>query len=305
MSNRSCSIYFLDSSDPFYNLAVEDYLLRNVEIPILLLYVNAPSVIIGHFQNPWQECNFTLMAQQGVSLVRRQSGGGAVYHYQQNLNYSFIAREEDFNLDQNLTLIKDVMKKIGVEVYNDNFYSFFISGYKFSGAAFKNIKGAKLHHGTLLLEGDSDFIHQLLTANCQIEQSIATTSKRSLVRSLNDWSVDISVEELAENLAQSFSCLYKQKFNGFDKLHINQTYVEEMAKQFRTVKWLYGKTPKTIFILPSGDRVQVEKGIITQFNNENCYLPLESFQRRSKKALSSDRALYRKIDRSIDYFLLR
>ena len=80
--------------NPFINLAVEDYFLRfSAHLPILFLYVNRPCVVMGRFQNPWVETNLKYLVENDIWLVRRQSGGGCVYHDEGNLNFSFITPE--------------------------------------------------------------------------------------------------------------------------------------------------------------------------------------------------------------------
>ncbi|PSN32985.1 Lipoyltransferase 1 [Blattella germanica] len=102
------SVFISQSSDVFTNLALEDWLYRNFDFTnhhILLLWKNSPTVVIGRHQNPWLEANTALLAEQGIEIARRNSGGGTVYHDEGNLNMTFFTPREQYNRKNNLELI--------------------------------------------------------------------------------------------------------------------------------------------------------------------------------------------------------
>lgn len=106
-------VYISNSHDIYTNLALEDCLFNSLteNTQTLLLYQNEPCVVIGKFQNPWLEANVENLIQNGVSLIRRNSGGGTVYHDMGNLNLTFFTTKNDYNRKKNLIFIQDVLRK--------------------------------------------------------------------------------------------------------------------------------------------------------------------------------------------------
>ena len=112
---NSIALYESGNWDPYYNLAVEQYLLESVEDRcILYLWQNENTVVIGRNQNPWKECRTTLLAEEGGHLARRLSGGGAVFHDLGNLNFTFLVPQEDYSLDRQFTVIQEAVRSLGI-----------------------------------------------------------------------------------------------------------------------------------------------------------------------------------------------
>ena len=113
------SVFISQSSDIFTNLALEDWLYRNFDFTnhhILLLWRNSPTVVIGRHQNPWLEANTTLLAENGIKIARRNSGGGTVYHDEGNLNMTFFTPRECYNRKNNLEVIsRALFREYGME----------------------------------------------------------------------------------------------------------------------------------------------------------------------------------------------
>jgi len=110
----SCSVWVSKSQDIFHNLALEDWIYRNMNFTnhhLLLLWKNLPCVVIGRHQNPWRECNVKTMKACNVRLARRNSGGGTVYHDLGNVNCTFFTSREDYNRKNNLLLICSALKR--------------------------------------------------------------------------------------------------------------------------------------------------------------------------------------------------
>ena len=105
------------SDDPFLNLALEDGLFRRMgtEDRILFLWQSRPCVVIGRFQNPWVECSLEALEKDGADLVRRQSGGGTVYHDKGNTNFTFLSPAASFDADQNLGVVTAALKALGID----------------------------------------------------------------------------------------------------------------------------------------------------------------------------------------------
>jgi lipoyltransferase 1 len=150
-------VFFCPSNDIFINLSLEDYLYRQVDFAdknVLLMWINEPAVVIGRHQNPWVECNLRECERERVSVVRRNSGGGTVYHDVGNLNCSFLTSKKNYNRSRNLRLISDVLKRhwsVESEITKREDLVLSGSGEKISGTASK--LGAKnaYHHLTLLV----------------------------------------------------------------------------------------------------------------------------------------------------------
>ncbi|WP_040929050.1 lipoate--protein ligase family protein, partial [Nosocomiicoccus massiliensis] len=156
--------------DPMINLAMEEYVLR--EIPTddsyFLFYVNGPSIIIGKNQNTVEEINEKYTRENGIKVVRRVSGGGAVYHDKNNLNFSFVT-EDDGNSFHNFKKftqpIVDVLNDLGVPAELVGRNDIEVNGKKISGNAMVSIKGRMFSHGTIMLDSDLEAVQNSLKVN--------------------------------------------------------------------------------------------------------------------------------------------
>src|SRR5690606_32503954 len=103
--------------NPFINLALEDFFLRGgADLPLAFFYVNRPCVVMGRFQNPWLECNLPYLVQHNIWMVRRQSGGGCVFHDEGNLNYSFLYPESLLNRRRGVELWQKALQKADINL---------------------------------------------------------------------------------------------------------------------------------------------------------------------------------------------
>jgi len=142
------------------NLSLEDWIYRNVDLnnkKILLLWTNRPSIVVGRHQNPWRECHVKRCVGHNVEIVRRNSGGGTVYHDLKNLNISFLSSKKLYNRKNNLVIIRDVLqKKFGIqsEITKREDLVLKQTGEKISGTASKLGSTNSYHHCTLLVDVD-------------------------------------------------------------------------------------------------------------------------------------------------------
>ena len=155
---------FIDNkgiTDPRINLAIEEYALKNLDIneSYLLFYINEPSIIIGKNQNTVEEINTDYVEKQGLHVVRRLSGGGAVYHDLGNLNFSFITKDdgESFHNFKKFTEpVVTALHKLGVKAELSGRNDIIAEGRKISGNAQFSTKGRMFSHGTLLFDSEME-----------------------------------------------------------------------------------------------------------------------------------------------------
>ena len=155
-------------TDPFFNLAAEEYVLKNFTEDCFMLWRNGPSIIVGKHQNTLAEINLDWVRANNIKVVRRLSGGGAVFHDLGNLNFTFIVSGEDGNLVDFRKFTKpilEVLQKLGVEAKFEGRNDLTIKGMKFSGNAEHVHKNRTLHHGTLLFSSVMADLSQALKVN--------------------------------------------------------------------------------------------------------------------------------------------
>ena len=272
---------FIDNkgiTDPRINLAIEEYALKNLDIneTYFLFYINEPSIIIGKNQNTIEEINTEYVEKNGIHVVRRLSGGGAVYHDLGNLNYSFITKDdgESFHNFRKFTEpVIAALKKLGVNAELSGRNDIEVDGRKISGNAQFSTKGRMFTHGTLLLNSEMENVASALKVKKEKIESKGIKSVRSRVANISEFlSEKISIEEFR-------SFLLKNIFEGQEEIPEYVLTDEDWAKihelskeRYQNWDWNYGKSPKFNlqhshrFPVGSIDvRLDVNKGII-----ENC-----------------------------------
>ena len=166
------------SNNVYHNLAVEDWIHDHMNLegkPVLFLWRNSPTVVIGRHQNPWQECNLNLMREEGVKLARRRSGGGTVYHDMGNINLTFFTTKKKYDRMENLKLVVRALKAVHphLDVQATERFDLLVDGqFKISGTASKIGRNAAYHHCTLLCGTDRTFLSSLLKSPYQDRKSV-------------------------------------------------------------------------------------------------------------------------------------
>ena len=237
--------------DPMINLAMEEYILR--EIPTddsyFLFYVNQPSIIIGKNQNTIEEINEPYIREHGIKVVRRVSGGGAVYHDEGNLNFSFITEDDGdsfHNFKKFTQPIVEALKEMGVNAELSGRNDIEIEGgKKVSGNAMFTQKGRMFSHGTLMLESDISEVQNALRVNPKKIQSKGIKSVSARVGNINDYLDEkIDIEEFKERILDKIfgglENVEEYKLSDDDWAKINQLSEEK----YQTWAWNYGKNPK-------------------------------------------------------------
>lgn len=184
-------IIFSHSTAPAFNLAAEEYLLSREGEKSLLLYVNEPSVIIGSNQAVLNEIDPDFCIEHDIRIVRRLSGGGAVYHDTGNLNYSFIHGKTGEPLSARfLDPVVEALRAMDIPAGIRKRKDLWLEGYKISGTASHLSKGRELHHGTLLYDTDLNMLEKALSAEKRDLVRKATASVLSPVRNIRSYLED-------------------------------------------------------------------------------------------------------------------
>ena len=188
MKARQLKIIISDTNDPYLNLAAEEYMTRNAEEGVMTLYLwqNARTIVIGKNQNPWRECDVEAIKRDGIRLARRISGGGAVYHDMGNLNFTFIARDDLFDISRQTDVILKACQQIGVDAEKNGRNDLTVDGRKFSGHAYYSSQGHNYHHGTIMMDVNSDDLSKYLTVSAEKLKSKGVASVRSRVTNLRE-----------------------------------------------------------------------------------------------------------------------
>ncbi|KAJ53834.1 lipoate-protein ligase A [Clostridium tetanomorphum] len=243
---NDCKLKFIKSDrvDPYYNLALEEYLLNNIKENEVILYLwqNQSTVVIGKNQNPWKECIISNLKEDEIKIARRLSGGGAVFHDLGNLNFTFLMREELYNLEKQLQVILQAVKDIGIKAEFTGRNDITIENKKFSGNAFYFDNDKAYHHGTLLVNSDLNKLNKYLKVSKEKIESKGIDSIRSRVVNLSDIIESITLEKVIHSIKKSFSKVYDGKIEQL-QLSLEKDEVEQLVKRYSSWKWIFGESP--------------------------------------------------------------
>jgi lipoate-protein ligase A len=260
-----------DQTNPYRNLALEEYLLRHVGVGecILYLWQNRHTVVIGINQNVWKECHVRKLEDDGGFLVRRMSGGGAVFHDLGNLNFTFLVREEDYDVGRQLDVIVKAVDKLGVKAGKSGRNDILADGKKFSGNAFLNSHGHCYHHGTLLVDVDMANLSRYLNVSHAKLQSKGVDSVRTRVVNLKELTPDITPDSLKKALIESFGEVYGGVPQQLSPEFVDKEETEQYYRKFSSWEWIFGR--KLPFTTELNDRF--DWGDITlQFQVKGGYI---------------------------------
>ena len=233
-----------NSHSPYFNLALEECLFNEQGDDGVTLYLwqNEHTVVIGRNQNAYRECRTRLLSEEGGNLARRTTGGGAVYHDLGNLNFSFIASKQNYNLKRQLSVIIDAVGSLGInacftgrnDITTDD-------GAKFSGNAFLHNRTTSLQHGTLLLDVCMDRLGRYLAPSKEKLASKGVDSVRSRVVNLREKNPDVTVESMTAALISSFKAQYGET-EVIRESDLDLSAVYEIEKRNASEAWCYGGT---------------------------------------------------------------
>lgn len=260
------------SNDPAYNVALEAYAFQKLTDidEIFTLWINEPAIIIGRHQNTIQEINKEFIDKNGIHVVRRLSGGGAVYHDLNNLNYTIISnntQEGAFDFQTFSKPVIDTLAKLGVKAEFTGRNDLEINGQKFAGNAQAYYKGRMMHHGCLLFDVDMSVLGQALKVSKDKIESKGIKSVRARVTNIVDHLSDkITVQEFSDAILAQM----KEEYPEMDEYVLSDAELSEIQamrdNQFATWDWTYGKAPE--YTIERGVRYPAGK-ITTYANVEN------------------------------------
>lgn len=236
--------YVSNSRDGWQNLATDEWFLDHLQPDdlILFFYINENAVIIGKNQNPWKECNLSAMENDRVQLVRRITGGGAVYHDDGNLNFSFIAGEGRYDLEKQLRVILQAVTSFGIPCDFSGRNDLLADGRKFSGNAFCSRGKLRQHHGTLLIHSDLGRLQNYLQVDPRKIKAKGIASVRSRVCNLSDFSPKVTADTMLSAIRQAFTAEY----GTVTDFHFTPEQVAQIVPYYEkqtSWQWQLGKTP--------------------------------------------------------------
>lgn len=236
------------NTDPWFNLAAEEYVLKNFADDVFMLWRNHNAVIVGKHQNTLAEINHEYVKEKEIKVVRRMSGGGAVFHDLGNLNFTFIMNGQEGHLVdfKKFTLpILDVLKKLDIEARFEGRNDLTINGQKFSGNAEHVYKNRVLHHGTLLFSSVMSDLANALKVNPLKYQDKAVKSVRSRVTNISEHlKQPLDVMQFRDLIMDHITEVYNDcqiyDYTPDDLRQINELVTEK----YSTWEWNFGYSPE-------------------------------------------------------------
>lgn len=257
---------------PYFNLALEKYLFDTVDDDTVILYLwqNEKSVVYGCNQNARKELFVTRLIDDGGYPVRRLSGGGAVFHDKGNLNFTFLAKKDNYDVDKQLQVIIEACSLLGLRAEKAGQNDLTIDGRIFSGSAYYRSGDRRYHHGTLMINADTDRISEYLNVDCSRFQAEDAGAIKESTANLVDFCPELDVEIMRQKMFEAFEHVYDLKASPISGTELDPGVIMSYEKLFSDDDWLYGRC------IQFGNRINrrfawgdfdlnlnVDKGVIT------------------------------------------
>ena len=240
------------STNPYYNMAFDEYCLESLPIdePVFFLWQNRPAVIVGFNQEVNTEVNLDYLKENGIDLVRRVTGGGAVYHDLENLNYTIVGRSEDLERDypEYASIMAKALQTLGVPATLSGRNDILVEGRKVSGFAKRVCKNRLMVHGTLMYNVDVDVLTNVLNPSTTKLQSKGIASVRSRVANLCEYLPEIpDIQTFSQRLEEILSNNYTD--TEYQLTETDLANIQRLTdKKFATWEWNYGRSPKATLV---------------------------------------------------------
>jgi lipoate-protein ligase A len=268
------------SDDPFLNLALEEHLLREGSGEVFLLWQSRPAVVVGKHQNALGEINHGFVRENRITVARRLSGGGTVFHGPGNLNFTFIrngAPGKLVDFRRFIAPITGYLASLGVEAVQGPKHEILVSGKKISGNAEHVYRNRVLHHGTLLFQADLTLLQESIRVKTGRYIDKAVQSNRSEVMNLSGClSAPLSLDAFRDGLLQYVCRTEGGTVEGFDGVDMEK--VRQLAdNKYNTWDWIYGWSPDYTFVFEENavftGTLSVHRGRITHADLHSSQVP--------------------------------
>lgn len=272
-----------------FNIAMDEWLLTKLKPsePVFALWQNKSAVIVGKHQNTFEEINAPFIEENGIEVVRRVSGGGAVYHDLGNLNFTFIIpldHPDQVEWKKFIQPMVTALQKLGIPAETSGRNDLLVNGKKISGNAQRYSKGYLMHHGTLLFNSDTETLVRSLNVSDEKFISKAVKSVRSRVGNIHDVVPELTLSEFQEALTYELSDHNKDKEIILTDEQLAEVHKLEEEK-FSKWEWNYGESPKFNYHAHEKFdggiidlKAQVEDGIIKSITFEGDFLDVEDVE---------------------------
>ncbi len=262
-----------DSVNPFYNISLESRIIDVCDEKTVYMYLwrNDNTVVVGKFQNAFKECKVSELEGEGGHLIRRMTGGGAVYHDVNNLNFTFVAHKDNYDLKKQQSVILKAVKKLGLNAELSGRNDITVDGKKFSGNSFLTRGDVKMHNGTILINTDQNKMSKFLTVSQAKMQSKGVDSVRSRTVNLAQYDPTLTTGKMAMLLLKSFADVYNLPVQLIKEEELDLNEIEKIRREvFQNDDFRFGTNPA--FTNSVGNKfawgeVEVcyscEKGVIT------------------------------------------
>ncbi|MFW5822737.1 MAG: lipoate--protein ligase family protein, partial [Tangfeifania sp.] len=240
----------LENNDPYFCLAAEEYLLKNLQEDIFMLWQSHDTIVVGKHQNVLAEINYPFVQENNITLARRISGGGTVFHDSGNVNFAYIKNVNDtaeISFKKFTQPVVDALRKLGINAVNSGRNDLLVNDKKISGNAEHVFKKRVLHHGTLLFNSDLSNLGQSIKVVPGKYTDKAVQSNRSIVTNIQPFLKNkITTEKFRRFL---LDVQLENEENSICELNEKDNRaIQKLAdEKFKTWAWNFGYSPKYSF----------------------------------------------------------